>query len=154
MHKGRKYRRVLPPAKSPNYADDGNAPVRIFIEGDFVWLGQIVRIPPESMSGKADATNPRALIAWETVLTLVGHTFHILFGVQLHEHTPDTQFQLGIVDDIGGSLTLSTTYSPEAWLWSPVPQFVDWGSGPHITTGFFGPLLDFKVSVVRYHDEP
>lgn len=154
MHKGKPYRRVLPPALYVNIRLSGPPPMRLVSGVAFRWNGVFIGNDAlNSMTPKAVATLSQNRITW--TLDWTSHLFDFrteFFFFQLG-HGPEYEWALQTRDQFGGhNLTryrlIPGTGFEHGFIYFDLPLIAE------ENTGFFEQLIGWNIIPVRYPEEP
>lgn len=152
MHKGRNFRRVLPPACSPNYQFGSHAPVYLLMDftvtrGLFFQRGHVI-------SEIATPTHSLGQIDWKFKYNDGFQEFGAVVSVRLIPHSPDHALQAFFVDSDANHSVMTWRVGPGEGRWSP---FGDNYGAPGLESGWtppWGPIQSINLKAVGYHDEP
>lgn len=153
MHKGRNYRRILPPIIAGNMLTPGHgSPVRLTASFSFPWSGGRIVLEP-AQSTRLRVINASGFIEWGWNLTAGVYDFSLNFQQLLQPNAPELKWDLAIVDTFGGI---------GVWEWiGMIPQYsytstiLGWPpSTTKFVNGFFydGPVF-MQTRPVTYHEE-
>jgi hypothetical protein len=152
MHKGRIFRRVLPPAMTPNYADNSHAPVFLRLHfqvergGGFL-LGQIDMGPPK-------VTRVDGRIQWDGLFNNGFQDFRVVVFVQLVPHSPDHILQVGFFDENANDSVMMWRVGPGEGRWGPFGDNYFFPGEINHWTAPFGPIFTVGLLAITYPNEP
>jgi hypothetical protein len=152
MHKGRIFRRVLPPALSPNYADNSHAPVFLRLHfqverGSGFLLGQIDM-------GPADVARSIGRIQWSGTFNNGFTDFQVSVLVQLVPHSPDHILQVVFVDEAANDSSMMWRVGPGEGRWGPFGDNYFFPGEINHWAPPFGPILTVGLLAITYPNEP
>lgn len=152
MHRGRIFRRVLPPALTPNYAADSHAPVYLRI-GFQVELGTGF-LRGQVISEVARPTYSQGQIDWAATFIKFPSKYRIAVTVRLIEHSPDHLLQFFIVDEQANSSTMVWRVAPGVGRWGPFGDNYFFPGEQMAWSEPFGPVFAINLQAVTYPEEP
>lgn len=152
MHKGHVYRRVLPPALTPNYALGHNAPVFLQAEYDVIRDNLIhranIKMPVRGV------TLDRGQIDWATTYVENLDKYAVVISVRLIPDSPDHALQFFVTDDQANYSVMTWRVAPFVGGWN---KFGDNYTRPGEEADWtlpWGSLLTLTLKVIGYLDEP
>lgn len=155
MHKGRGYRRQIPPDPNLEMQPYGCAPVRMNPAGGFDYAGGVLTIPTGTISEPCNFSYALMKYQWRSTFSVGLVDFVLFFSQFVRGNGPTFDFDLLLVDPFANSLAFG-------WFDKPAPTLGWRGfAGIHVgppdvvaSSPPFGTGFGMQFFPVDYHDEP
>ena len=154
MHKGKAYRRVLPPALYVNLNLAGPLPVRMEVGIGLRHLGiQVRNAPADQITLPAFVLLAQNIATWRLEWNDASFDFHTTFSFQQIGHGPEYSWDVFTSDDFGGfNLTRYRLPAGQSFLFGLI--YFDLLFVSEQNTGLFNGMTGWSINPLRYPLEP
>lgn len=152
MHKGRIFRRILPPALTPNYADNSHAPV--FLKMRFQVERGLGFLQGEIDMEIASVKLVEGRIDWAKDFSNGFVDFTAIVTVQFKEHQPEHVLNVLFSDQDANITTSAWLVPPGEGKWSLFGDNYHFPADTSVWAEPWGPIFDLTLFAIPYSNEP
>jgi hypothetical protein len=152
MHKGRIFRRILPPALTPNYAGNSHAPV--FLQMDFTIVRGAGFFRGVTDLKIALVRYTQGLIVWSANFSQGFVDYQAVVTIQLIPHSPNHRLQVLFTDGDANVTVAEWNVAPDEGRWSIVGDNYEGDAANRTWAAPWGPILGITLRAIEYSLEP